>query len=66
MALTVYSLQIVVLAIFPPDGTYGGFVWLLYIVGAVVFAVAWRVVAGRGPVERILTWSSHRATTDMS
>jgi uncharacterized membrane protein len=66
MALTVYSLHIVVLAIFPPDGTYGGFVWLLYIVGAIVFAVAWRVVVGRGPVERILTWSSHRATTDMS
>jgi uncharacterized membrane protein YeiB len=66
MALTVYSLHIVVLWIFPPDGTYGGTVWLLYILGAILFAVTWRTIAGRGPVERILTWSSHRATTDKS
>jgi uncharacterized membrane protein YeiB len=65
MALTVYSLHIVVLTFFPPDGTYGVTIWLLYIVGAMAFAVTWRTVAGRGPVERILTWSSHRATTDL-
>jgi uncharacterized membrane protein YeiB len=62
MALTVYSLHIVVLRAFPPDGSFGGFVWLLFVAGAVVFAVAWRLVAGRGPIERVLTWSSHRAT----
>lgn len=66
MALTVYSLHIVVLGVFPPDGTYGGIVWLFYIVGAIVFAVTWRTVAGRGPIERILTWSSNRATADRS
>ncbi|WP_448624747.1 heparan-alpha-glucosaminide N-acetyltransferase domain-containing protein [Geodermatophilus sp. URMC 64] len=61
MALTVYAAHIVVLRMFPPDGTYGGAVWLLYIAGAVVFAVAWRLLAGRGPIERLLTWSSNRA-----
>jgi uncharacterized membrane protein YeiB len=60
LALTVYAGHIVVLRIFPPDGTYGGGVWLAYIVGAVVFAVAWRLLAGRGPIERLLTWSSNR------
>ena len=61
MALTTYSLQIVALWAFPPDGLSGGMSWLLFTAGAVVFAVAWRLVAGRGPLERLLTWSANRA-----
>ncbi|WP_448620531.1 heparan-alpha-glucosaminide N-acetyltransferase domain-containing protein [Geodermatophilus sp. URMC 65] len=61
MALTAYSLHIVVLRVFPPDGSFGWPIWLLFIAGAMVFAVAWRLLAGRGPLERLLTWSSNRA-----
>ncbi|HEX2075808.1 MAG TPA: hypothetical protein VHF92_18685, partial [Geodermatophilus sp.] len=61
MALTAYSLQIAALAVFPPDGSFGGTVWLLFTAGAVGFAVAWRLAAGRGPLERLLTWSSNAA-----
>ncbi len=61
MALTAYSLHIVALRVFPPDGSFGWPIWLLFIAGAMVFAVAWRLVVGRGPLERLLTWSSNRA-----
>ncbi len=60
MALTAYSLQVAAFAVFPPDGTFGGVVWLLFTAGTVAFAVAWRLVFGRGPLERLLTWSSNR------
>ena len=61
MALTAYSLHIVVLRVFPPDGSFRWPIWILFIAGAIVFAVAWRVLVGRGPLERLLTWSSNRA-----
>ena len=61
MALTAYSLHIVVLGLFPPDGSFGGLIWVLFIAGAIVFAVTWRLLVGRGPLERLLTWSSNRA-----
>jgi uncharacterized membrane protein YeiB len=61
MALTTYSSQIVALWVFPPDGSSGGMSWLVFTAGAIVFAVAWRLVAGRGPLERLLTWSANRA-----
>lgn len=61
MALTTYSVQVVALWVFPPDGSFGGQVWLLFTAGTVAFAVAWRLLAGRGPLERLLTWSSNRA-----
>jgi uncharacterized membrane protein YeiB len=61
MALTAYSLQIVAFRIFPPDGSFGGRIWLLFIAGVIVVAVAWRRLVGRGPLERLLTWSSNRA-----
>jgi hypothetical protein len=59
MALTVYSLHIVVFWIL--GDLTGGTPWILFTVGAVAFAVAWRLIAGRGPLERLLTWSSNRA-----
>ncbi|MGY1763653.1 heparan-alpha-glucosaminide N-acetyltransferase domain-containing protein [Geodermatophilus sp. SYSU D00779] len=61
MALTAYSLQIVAFRVFPPDGSFGGRVWLASTAGVVVFAVAWRRLIGRGPLERLLTWSSNQA-----
>jgi uncharacterized membrane protein YeiB len=61
MALTAYSLQVVALWVFPPDGSFGWQVWLLFTAGTVAFAVAWRLLAGRGPLERLLTWSANRA-----
>ena len=59
MALTVYSLHIVVLWVLPDAS--GGIAWFLFTAGVVAFAVAWRLIAGRGPLERLLTWSSNRA-----
>jgi hypothetical protein len=35
--------------------------WLAYVLGTVVLATAWRLAFGRGPLERLLTWSSTRA-----
>jgi uncharacterized membrane protein YeiB len=62
MALTVYSAHIVALWIFPAgDPASAGTRWLLFTAGAIVFAVAWRLLVGRGPLERLLTWSSNRA-----
>jgi uncharacterized membrane protein YeiB len=60
MALTAYSLQIVAFRVLPPDGSFGGRIWLLFIAGVILFAVAWRLLIGRGPLERLLTWSSNR------
>jgi uncharacterized membrane protein YeiB len=60
MALTVYSLQVVALWALPPE-TSPGTAWVLLSAGAVASSVAWRRVAGRGPLERLLAWSSDRA-----
>jgi hypothetical protein len=35
--------------------------WLLYILVTTAAATVWRLVLGRGPLERLLTWSSRRA-----
>jgi hypothetical protein len=35
--------------------------WLADVLGTVVLATAWRLAFGRGPLERLLTWSSTRA-----
>ncbi|MGY1625136.1 heparan-alpha-glucosaminide N-acetyltransferase domain-containing protein [Geodermatophilus sp. SYSU D00965] len=35
--------------------------WLLYILVTMAAATVWRLVLGRGPLERLLTWSSRRA-----
>jgi uncharacterized membrane protein YeiB len=62
MALTVYSAHIVALRVFPAeDPSSAGTRWLFFTIGAIVFAVAWRLLVGRGPLERLLTWSSNRA-----
>jgi uncharacterized membrane protein YeiB len=35
--------------------------WVVYVVATLVLATAWRLTFGRGPLERLLTWSSTRA-----
>ena len=60
MALTVYSLQVVALWALPPQMSPGT-AWVLLSTGAVASSVAWRHFAGRGPLERLLAWSSDRA-----
>jgi uncharacterized membrane protein YeiB len=61
MALTAYSLQVVAFWVFPTAASGGSIMWLLFTVGAVAFAVGWRLLAGRGPLERLVAWSSNRA-----
>jgi uncharacterized membrane protein YeiB len=61
MALTVYSLHVVAFWVFPSAASADWTMWLLFTAAAVVFAVGWRLLAGRGPLERVLSWSSNRA-----
>jgi len=63
MVLTVYSLHVVAFWVFPSAASADWTMWLLFTAGAVVFAVAWRLVVGRGPLERVLAWSSNRAAS---
>jgi uncharacterized membrane protein YeiB len=64
LALSVYTAHIVVLwalLAVAPQATQGVDVWLLFACGAIVAATGWRSILGRGPLERLLTWSSGRA-----
>jgi uncharacterized membrane protein YeiB len=64
LALSVYSAQIVVLwallAVGPPRPQGVG-LWLTFVLFAMAGAGFWRWRLGRGPLERLLTWSSSRA-----
>lgn len=53
MPLSVYALHLVVIAALPayPDS---GAAWAWFAIGSVLFAVVWRTVLGRGPLERLL------------
>ena len=64
LALSVYTAQIVVLwalLAVDPAAAQGVGAWLLFVVSALVVAGLWRRRLGRGPLERLLTWSSTRA-----
>ena len=64
MALSVYTAQIVILWALThvsPASTEGADVWLLFVLAALAGAGLWRRRLGRGPLERLLTWSSTRA-----
>jgi uncharacterized membrane protein YeiB len=64
LALSVYAGHIVViwaLLAVAPQATEGVDVWLLFVCGALLAATVWRAALGRGPLERLLTWSSSRA-----
>ena len=59
MALTVYTASIAVWAIGTEYQSNGS--WIAYVVATLVLATTWRLLLGRGPLERLLTWSSTRA-----
>jgi uncharacterized membrane protein YeiB len=64
LALSVYTAQIVVLwALLQADPVrpQGVGLWLQFVVSALVGAGLWWWKLGRGPLERLLTWSSTRA-----
>jgi uncharacterized membrane protein YeiB len=60
MALSVYTAQIVAIWLLG-DAAHGWDVWVRFTVTALVVATFWRLRLGRGPLERLLTWSSVRA-----
>jgi uncharacterized membrane protein YeiB len=63
MALTVYTAQIVVIwALADPYYDDNG-PWAGYVLVALAVATLWKVVLGRGPLERLLTWSSRLAAS---
>ncbi|MGR6963729.1 heparan-alpha-glucosaminide N-acetyltransferase domain-containing protein [Geodermatophilus sp. URMC 61] len=60
LALTVYSAQIVAIrALDAGDDSWG--LWAAFTLTALLLASVWRWRLGRGPLERLLTWSSRRA-----
>jgi uncharacterized membrane protein YeiB len=64
LALSVYTAQIVVLWALmqvDPARVQGLGVWLMFVLSALAGAGLWRWKLGRGPLERLLTWSSSRA-----
>jgi len=64
MALSVYTAQIVVLWALlqvDPVRVEGVGVWLMFVLSALAGAALWRWKLDRGPLERLLTWSSSRA-----
>ena len=65
LALSVYSAQIVVLWALLQQAdraaTRGAGMWALFVLSALAVAGIWWWKLGRGPLERLLTWSSTRA-----
>jgi uncharacterized membrane protein YeiB len=60
-ALSVYTAQIVAIWLMDLPFQPGWDVWVRFTVTALVLASVWRLRLGRGPLERLLTWSSTRA-----
>jgi uncharacterized membrane protein YeiB len=61
MALTAYAGGIVAVAITGTLDYTTNRPWLIYVLFTIVAATLWRLFLGRGPLERLLTWSSLRA-----
>ena len=65
LALSVYCAQIVVLWALlqqgDPGAVRGAGLWVLFVLSALSAAGIWWWKLGRGPLERLLTWSSTRA-----
>lgn len=64
MALSVYTAQIVALSVLQEGGTVrpqGLGTWLVFALSAVAVAGCWWWSLGRGPLERLLAWSSSHA-----
>ncbi|WP_436692478.1 heparan-alpha-glucosaminide N-acetyltransferase domain-containing protein [Geodermatophilus sp. CPCC 205506] len=58
MALTVYTGQVVAVWLIGTLDYDDNGAWATYILVSLVVATAWRVLLGRGPLERLLTWNS--------
>ncbi|MGY1666553.1 heparan-alpha-glucosaminide N-acetyltransferase domain-containing protein [Geodermatophilus sp. SYSU D00696] len=61
LALSVYTAQIVAIEVFDVDYGESWGQWVRFSLTAVLLASVWRWQLGRGPLERLLTWSSRRA-----
>ncbi|MDP9430169.1 MAG: DUF1624 domain-containing protein [Actinomycetota bacterium] len=61
LALSVYTAQIVAIAVLDVGSAGDWGRWARFTLTAVLLATAWRLRLGRGPLERLLTWSSQRA-----
>jgi uncharacterized membrane protein YeiB len=61
LALSVYTAQIVVIRVLEVDSSDDWGTWVRFTVTALLLASVWRLRLGRGPLERLLTWTSHRA-----
>jgi uncharacterized membrane protein YeiB len=62
MALTVYCAHVIALA-FIGDSVYdslGNLLYLWFVLVTLAVASIWKLTLGRGPLERLLTWTSHR------
>jgi uncharacterized membrane protein YeiB len=60
MALSVYTAQVVAISIIGADNEDNR-PWLTFVLVTLLLATLWRLTLGRGPLERLLTWSSTRA-----
>jgi uncharacterized membrane protein YeiB len=61
MALTAYAGNIVAVSVFGTLDYTTNRPWLIYVLVTTATATLWRLFLGRGPLERLLTWSSLRA-----
>lgn len=61
LALSVYTAQIVAIRVVDADYAADWGLWVRFSLSAVLLATVWRLRLGRGPLERLLTWSSQRA-----
>ncbi|WP_198588474.1 heparan-alpha-glucosaminide N-acetyltransferase domain-containing protein [Geodermatophilus chilensis] len=61
LALSVYTVQIVAIRVLQVASSADWGLWVRFTVTALVLASVWRWRLGRGPLERLLTWSSRRA-----
>ncbi len=61
LALSVYTAQLVAIAVLDVDSSDDWGTWVRFTLTALLLASVWRWRLGRGPLERLLTWSSRRA-----
>jgi len=65
MALTAYSAHVVVIYALGEQAWQGvdNWLYLWFVLGALLFCTAWTTLLGRGPLERLLTWVSRRTAS---
>ena len=61
LALSVYTAQIVAIAVLDAQSSNDWGLWVRFTLTTLLLATVWRLRLGRGPLERLLTWSSQRA-----